>query len=64
VLTEREITRSWSKLLVKGTHSDETFVKAEALLSELRPESPLRHRLSVELGELRQLFTQTNSSKA
>lgn len=27
--------------------------KAEALLDELRPESPLRHRLGEELEELR-----------
>jgi hypothetical protein len=30
-----------------------TFDRAEQLLDELRPESPLRHRLSVELEELR-----------
>ena len=35
-------------------YNDETFAKAEELLDELRPESPLRHRLSVELEELRQ----------
>jgi hypothetical protein len=27
--------------------------RAEELLDELRPESPLRHRLSLELDELR-----------
>ena len=31
----------------------DAFDKAEALLDELRPESPLRHRLSVELEEIR-----------
>jgi hypothetical protein len=30
-----------------------TFDRAEQLLEELRPESPLRHRLTVELEELR-----------
>jgi hypothetical protein len=35
--------------------SSDTFVKAENLLEELRPESPLRHRLSVELEEIRRL---------
>lgn len=35
--------------------SDETLDRAELLLDELRPESPLRHRLSVELDELRRL---------
>lgn len=33
----------------------DTFVKAEVLLDELRAESPLRHRLSNELDELRQI---------
>ena len=54
VLTEQEVSRSWQKLF-KGGHTDETFAKAEALLDELRPESPLRHRLSCELEELRDL---------
>ena len=31
------------------------FDKAELLLDELRPESPLRHRLAMELEELREL---------
>jgi hypothetical protein len=53
MLTESEVTRSWSKLF-KGERNDATFDKAEALLDELRPESPLRHRLAAELDELRQ----------
>jgi hypothetical protein len=44
--------------LFKGEKNNETFDKAELLLDELRPESPLRHRLSSELGELRELATQ------
>ena len=55
MLTEQEISRSWIKLLGTNEHSDETFEKAESLLSELRPENPLRHRLSLELRELRRL---------
>jgi len=54
VLTEQEVSRSWQKLL-KGGLTDETFSKAESLLDELRPESPLRHRLSCELDELREM---------
>jgi hypothetical protein len=34
---------------------DETFARAEALLDELRPESPLRHRLETELTEIRKI---------
>ena len=53
MLTEKEVARSWARLF-KGEKTSETFAKAEALLEELRPESPLRHRLSVELDELRE----------
>jgi hypothetical protein len=38
--------------------TDETLAKAEQLLDELRPESPLRHRLSTELDELRERASQ------
>ncbi len=41
-------------MLFKGPVSNETFTKAEQLLDELRPESPLRHRLSTELEEIRE----------
>jgi len=42
--------------LFKGKDvTEETLQKAEALLDELRAESPLRHRLSKELDELRKL---------
>jgi hypothetical protein len=54
VLTEQEVARSWARLF-KGERTSETFAKAEALLEELRAESPLRHRLSTELEELREL---------
>ena len=55
MLTESEITRSWRKLFTRDECGDEAFVEAEGLLDELRPESPLRHRLSIELNELRTL---------
>ena len=57
MLTEQEVSRSWARLF-KGEKTSETFAKAEVLLDELRPESPLRHRLSIELEELRELATQ------
>jgi hypothetical protein len=54
LLTEQEISRAW-RALFRGTTActDETFAKADQLLDELRPESPLRHRLGTELDELR-----------
>lgn len=57
VLTEQEVTRSWSRLF-KGEWSSDAIAKAEVLLEELRPESPLRHRLSMELDELREMSLQ------
>ncbi|MHC4402323.1 MAG: hypothetical protein ACYTG0_21875 [Planctomycetota bacterium] len=58
MLTERQVSRSW-RLLFKGSEFDEkSFERAEALLAELRPESPLRHRLGAELEELRKLNLQ------
>lgn len=57
VLTEQEVTRSWSRLF-KGEWASDAIAKAEVLLEELRPESPLRHRLSIELDELRELSLQ------
>ena len=42
--------------LNEQNRSEKTFDKAEELLEEeLRPESPLRHRLTIELEELRSL---------
>ena len=55
VLTEKEVSASWRALFKGGNYSEETFAKAEELLDELRLESPLRHRLSGELEELRRL---------
>ena len=54
MLTEQEVSRSWRKLLNRPELSEDVFAKAEALIDELRPESPLRHRLGAELDELRQ----------
>lgn len=53
VLTEQEVSRSWARLF-KGEVTGESLSKAESLLEELRPESPLRHRLGRELDELRE----------
>jgi len=55
VLTEAEVQRSFRKIFNGTGNGPEDFEKGEALLDELRPESPLRHRLSVELEELRKL---------
>ena len=53
MLTEHEISRTWRILFKENPLNEETFARADALLDELRGESPLRHRLSTELDELR-----------
>ena len=53
MLTEKEVSRSWSRMFTSGEIEVATFERAEQLLDELRPESPLRHRLTTELEELR-----------
>jgi hypothetical protein len=58
VLTESEVSRSWTKLFKAGEFTEISFERAEALLEELRPTSPLRHRLMCELAELRQLHSE------
>ncbi len=61
MLTEQQINRSFRALFRNGNVDEQTFEKAEALLDELRPESPLRHRLTVELEELRDRWLQQQS---
>ncbi len=58
MLTEQEITKNWRNLFKGNGISEETLAKAGELITELRPESPLRHRLTTELTELRKLCTQ------
>ncbi len=60
MLTEKEVSRSWRQLFKGGSYNEETFAKGESLLEELRAESPLRHRLQVELDELRSLQATSN----
>jgi len=53
LVTEQEVATSWRALFRKSEFDAEVAAKAEALLEELRPESPLRHRLRCELDEVR-----------
>ena len=55
MLTESQVERSFRQLIKAQDLVAETFDKAEELLEELRPESPLRHRLGSELDELREI---------
>jgi len=55
LLTEAQVERSFRKLLKDEELNTATFERADELLEDLRPESPLRHRLGGELDELREL---------
>jgi hypothetical protein len=57
LLTEQEVARSWSRIFNSGTIEPASFDRAEQLLDELRAESPLRHRLTKELEELRSIHS-------
>jgi hypothetical protein len=52
LLTEKEVAASWRTLFSKREMNDEIVDKAQGLIDNLRPESPLRHRLDAELDEL------------
>ena len=60
LLTESEVQRSFRLMMKKADGDPIAFEKAEVLLDELRPESPLRHRLVGELAELRKLAASKN----
>ena len=62
LLTEQEVSKSWRQLFSRPPITEESFVKAETLIDELRPESPLRHRLETELRELRKMRSVTVKS--
>ena len=53
MLTESEVQRSFRALFKSREVAPDAFEKAEELIEQLRPESPLRHRLISELEEIR-----------
>lgn len=55
MLTEEQVQRSFRRLFTTGEVTEDSIEKAEALIDQLRLESPLRHRLSEELDELRKI---------
>ncbi len=55
LLTEDQVQRSFRKLFSTPETTESVFEQAEEMLDELRPESPLRHRLAGELEELRKM---------
>lgn len=61
MLTEHEVSRSWHRLFAGQQVTPEILSKAEELLDELRAESPLRHRLSTELDEIRSLHAKAEN---
>ena len=55
MLTESEVQQSYRQLVYRNDLDVAAIDKAEDLLDQLRPESPLRIRLWKELEELRKL---------
>ena len=55
MLTEHDVLTLWRQLFRDNEISSEMVEKAEGLLDELRPESPLRLRLATELEEIGKL---------
>jgi hypothetical protein len=55
LLTESEVQQSYRQLVYRNDLDVAAIDKAEDLLDQLRPESPLRIRLWKELEELRKL---------
>lgn len=62
MLTEAQIQKSFRLLFENGEITPEKIERGFTLLDELRPESPLRHRLMTELEELQ--LMQTTATKA
>ena len=56
MLNEGQVTMLWQKLFRGQEITSLTLEKAEALLDEMNPESPLRFRFATELEELRKLY--------
>ncbi|MCA9215061.1 MAG: hypothetical protein KDB27_18460 [Planctomycetales bacterium] len=56
MLTEQQIQSSFRKLFQAGAEiTPDLLDKADGLIDQLRLESPLRHRLSEELEEIREM---------
>lgn len=59
MLNEGHVTLLWQKLFREQAINAEMLTRADELIEELRPESPLRFRYEKELGEIRVLHGQT-----
>jgi len=54
-VTEAQVQRSFRDLFRRPERTPDMFERAEEMIDQLRPESPLRFRLLDELEELREL---------
>ena len=62
MVTEQEVSRAWVTLFRGHELTNDRVTQAETLLEDLRPESPLRHRLSTELDEIRELHQRRSAA--
>jgi hypothetical protein len=60
VLTEEQVQRSFRNLFRSSEITSDSIERAETLIDQLRLESPLRHRLTEELDELRKICLANN----
>jgi hypothetical protein len=58
MLNEGQVRLLWERLFSAGSVSPECMSRANELIDELRPESPLRFRLEKELVDIRKLHKQ------
>jgi hypothetical protein len=64
LLSESEVTRKWRSLFKDGEVTSETINKAQMLIDQLHPESPLRVRLGTDLDEIRDFMSRRSEREA
>ncbi len=60
MLDESDARRLWQQLFRGQPVTALTLAEAESVLDDMNPESPLRLRLSTELGEIRAMHSETS----
>ena len=63
MLEESDANRLWKQLFRSKTVTTETLREAEAVVNQIKPESPLRLRFATELEEIRSLYWKTNQKE-
>ena len=64
MLKEGQVALLWQRLFAEQLITPECLKRANELIEQLRPESPLRHRLTTELNEIQQMNRATDARKS